>query len=186
MVRKLKRLHRRFVASTRAVAAIEFAMIMPILMVLFLGAFDGGRAIAIYMKVRSATYALDAITNQYTTLQASDMSGIMSAITQMMAPYSSAPAVIKISQVKISASKAATISWSVAQGGSARAQGSSISIPSNLAIASTYLIFAEVSYTYTPLYGYFTAGALALADNLYATPRSTTCIIYVPQNGTSC
>ena len=186
MMRKLRRLHRRFVASTRGMAAIEFAMILPILMVLFLGTFDGGRAIAIYMKVRSATYALDAITNQYTTLAASDMTGIMGAITQMMAPYPYAPAVIKISQIKISASKAATFSWGVAQGGSARAQGSSISIPSNLAVANTYLIFAEVSYTYTPLYGYFTAGTVALSDNLYSTPRSTTCIVYTPLNGSSC
>jgi len=186
MMRKLRRLHYRFVASTGGMAAIEFAMILPILMVLFLGSFDGGRAIAIYMKVRSATYALDAITNQYTTMQASDMTGVMNAITQMMKPYPSAPAVIKISQVKISASKAATISWGVAQGGSARAQGSTISIPANLAVANTYLIFAEVSYTYTPLYGYFTAGSLALADNLYSTPRSSNCIIYVPQNGSSC
>jgi Flp pilus assembly protein TadG len=186
MMRKLRRLHRRFIASRRGVAAIEFAMILPVLMVLFLGSFDGGRAIAIYMKVRSATYALDAITNQYTTMQSSDMTGIMAAITQMMAPYSSGPAVITISQIKISASKAATVSFSVSQGGSAHALGSSMSIPSNLAIANTYLIFAEVSYTYTPLYGYFSAGSIALADNLYSTPRSSTCIIYTPQNGTSC
>lgn len=186
MMRKLRRLHRRFVASTRAVAAIEFAMILPILMVLFLGSFDGGRAIAIYMKVRSATYALDAITNQYTTLQASDMTGIMGAITQMMAPYPSAPAVITISQIKINASKNATYSFSVSQGGTAHGLGSTAPVPSNLAIANTYLIFAEVSYTYTPLYGYFSAGAIALSDNLYATPRSTACIIYVPQNGSSC
>jgi Flp pilus assembly protein TadG len=186
MMRLLRPLHRRFAASTQGMAAIEFAMILPVLMVLFLGTLDGGRAIAIYMKVRSATYALDAITNQYTTVQASDMTGIMGAITQMMQPYSSTPAIIKISQVKVSAAKAATISWGVAQGGSARAQGSSISLPSNLAVANTYLIFAEVSYTYTPLYGYFSAGSIALADNLYSTPRSSTCIIYVPQNGSSC
>jgi Flp pilus assembly protein TadG len=61
---KLTSTYRRFVDSTRAVAAIEFAMIMPVLAVLFLGSFDGGRAIAIYMKVRSMTYAVDAITNQ--------------------------------------------------------------------------------------------------------------------------
>ena len=186
MLRKLTRLFRRFGASTRGVAAIEFAMILPILMVLFLGSFDGGRAISIYMKVRSATYALDAITNQYTTMQSTDMTTVMGAITQMMAPYPSAPATITISQIKINASKAATISWSVSQGGTAHAQGSSMSLPSNLDVASTYLIFAEVSYVYTPMYGYFRSGALTLADNLYTTPRSSTCIVYVPLNGTSC
>jgi len=43
---------RRFVASTRAVAAIEFSIVLPVLMLIFLGTFDAGRAIAIYMKIR--------------------------------------------------------------------------------------------------------------------------------------
>jgi len=185
-MRKVKRLYRRFVVSTRAVAAIEFAMILPILMVLFLGSFDGGRAIAIYMKVRSATYALDAITNQYTTIQSTDMASILCAITQMMAPYSSAPAVITISQITVSGSGVATVAWSASQGGTARTVGSSITIPSALKVDNSYLIFAEVSYTYTPMYGYFSAGAISLSDNLYVTPRSSTCIVYVPQTGNSC
>ena len=33
---------RRFIDSKRAVAALEFAMIMPVLLLLFLGSFDAG------------------------------------------------------------------------------------------------------------------------------------------------
>jgi hypothetical protein len=51
-------------------------MIMPILVVLFLGSFDAVRAIAIYMKVRAATYSLAAITNQYQTIASSDITSI--------------------------------------------------------------------------------------------------------------
>ena len=70
---RLQRLYRRFAASTRGVAAIEFAMILPVLATLFLASFDGGRALAVYMKVRAATYSLDAITNQYQTIASADM-----------------------------------------------------------------------------------------------------------------
>ena len=56
---------RRFIGSNRAVAALEFAMIMPVLLLLFLGSFDAGNAIVVYAKVRAATYSLAAITNQY-------------------------------------------------------------------------------------------------------------------------
>ncbi|MGA2892592.1 MAG: TadE/TadG family type IV pilus assembly protein [Xanthobacteraceae bacterium] len=186
MRRKARRLYRRFAAARRGMAAIEFAMILPILMVLFLGTFDGGRAIAIYMKVRSATYALDAITNQYTTISSTVMSSILCAITQMMAPYSSTPAVITISQITISGSGVPTVSWSASQGGTARTVGSSITIPTALKVDNSYLIFAEVSYTFTPMYGYFSAGAINFSDNLYVTPRSSTCIVYTPQTGTTC
>jgi Flp pilus assembly protein TadG len=57
---RLASLCRHFVASTRAVAAIEFAIVMPVLALIFFGTFDAGRAIAIYMKIRSATFAIDA------------------------------------------------------------------------------------------------------------------------------
>ncbi len=175
---------RRFVASTCGVAAIEFAMIMPVLLILLLASFDGGRAIVIYMKVRSATYTLAAITNQYKTpIQSSDMQTIVGATSKVLAPYPSAPAVVTISQIVINAKGQATVSWSYSTGGSGRAQGSSITIPANIAPPNviSYLIFSEVSYNYTPLFGYFGSGAIALSDNLYVTPRSNACIQYAPR-----
>ena len=63
----LVRLYRRFIASTRGVVAIEFAAILPVLLIILLATFDGGRAIVVYMKVRSATYVLASVTNQYST-----------------------------------------------------------------------------------------------------------------------
>jgi Flp pilus assembly protein TadG len=178
--------YRRFVASTRGVAAIEFAMIIPVLLLLCLASVDAGRALAIYMKVRSATYTLDAITNQYTTIQSSDMQSIVGATSVVLSPYSSSPVVVTISQVYISSKGAATVSWSYSLNGTAHAQGSSMTVPSALATPSSYLIFGEVSYAYTPMFGYFIKNAINLADNLYMTPRSSSCVLYPPGNVNSC
>ena len=186
---RLYRIYRRFAASTRGVAAIEFAMIMPVLAVLFLGAFDGGRAIAIYMKVRAATYSLAAITNQYETIQLSDIQSITGATSVILSPYSSGPAVVTVSQIAISSKGAATVAWSYSQGGTALTQGAAITLPSSMTTLAkpsksgtyNYLIFAQVSYTFTPMFGYFTEGSIPFSDNLYTAPRSSSCITYVPQ-----
>jgi len=177
--------YRRFIASTRAVAAVEFAIILPVLMVMFLGTFDAGRAITIYLKVRTATYTLAAVTNQYTTIQSSDMQAILGATSVILTPYSSSPVVVTVSQIKISNNGSATVNWSASLNGTARSQGSSVSVPTALASPNSYLIFAEVSYTYTPMFGYFTKAPITLSDNLYVTPRTSLCVLYPPQNITA-
>jgi Flp pilus assembly protein TadG len=183
---------RRFAASTRGVAAIEFAMILPIMLLLMLASFDAGNALAIYLKVRSATYTLAAITNQYTTIQTTDMQSIVGATSVVMSPYSSSPAVVTISQIKIASATNATVSWSYSLNGTARTQGAPMTLPTTLVSNNScgsypcYLIFGEVSYTFTPTFGAFITSTLTLSDNLYVTPRSSTCVLYPPQNVTTC
>jgi Flp pilus assembly protein TadG len=184
MMIRLARISRRFAASTRGVAAIEFAMVLPVLAVIFLATIDGGRALAAYMKVRAATYALGAIANQYATIQATDMTAILGASSVVMAPYNSATPAVTISQIKINGSGVAKIEWSATQGGTARTVGSTMTVPTGVNANSSYLIFAEVSYTYSPLFGFFGSGGLTLSDNLYTTPRSVSCIVYIPQSTT--
>ena len=176
---------RYFSGATSGVAAIEFAAILPVMSIIFLASFDGGRAIAAYMKVRSATYSLASITNQYATIASTDMTSILGATSVVMAPYNSSTPVVTVSQIEITSASAATVEWSASQGGTARTVVPSL--PSALKTSSTYpiyLIFAEVSYTYTPLFGFFGSGGLTFSDNLYVTPRSVSCVVYTPKSAT--
>jgi Flp pilus assembly protein TadG len=104
MIRTALTVYRRFFASTRGVAAVEFALVMPVLLLLFLGSFDAGNLIAVYMKVRSANYTLAAVTNQYGTginaISSADMTAITGAAGAVLAPYPSAPTVVIISQIE--------------------------------------------------------------------------------------
>jgi Flp pilus assembly protein TadG len=189
----LVRLYRRFIASTRGVVAIEFAAILPVLLIILLATFDGGRAIIVYMKVRSATYILASVTNQYSTalpIQSANMTGIMNATTAVLAPYSNTPLTAVISELKIAATKAttATVRWSAAQNGTALAAGATVNLPTGISASTNtcgtypcYLILAQVSYTYTPVFGYFASGGITLSDTAYATPRSSQCVPYALQ-----
>src|SRR5487761_1833163 len=187
------RLIPRFVKSTRGVAAVEFAIVFPVLAFLFLGSIDAGRGIAIYLKVRSSTYTLDAIANQYTTIQSTDMQQILGATSVILEPYSSSPTTVVISELEVTTAgaSAATVRWCAALNGTAPSQGSSVSIPTNLTSGFTcskstpcYLLYGQVSYNYTPMFGYF-MNSVTLSDSLYVTPRSSACIIYTPVTGTS-
>jgi Flp pilus assembly protein TadG len=180
---------RRFVRGQQGIAAIEFAAIAPVLVIMFLATFDGGRAIAAYMKVRAATYALASITNQYATIQSTDMTSILGATAKVMAPFPTSgttPTVI-ISQIQINASSVSKYEWSATLNGTAHTVGNTVSpaVPANMVVPSSYLILAEVSYTYVPLFGFFgSSSGITFNDNLYVTPRSVSCIVYTPQSST--
>ena len=194
MMLRTRRIYRRFIASRRGMAAIEFAMVLPVLLILFHASFDAGNAIGTYMKVRSATYTLAAITNQYQTIQTTDMTTITGATSAVFAPYASAPAIVTISQIKATSATQAQVSWSYSPtSGYALAQGSAVTnLPASFGqntCGNTYpcfVILATVQYTYTPTFGYFITGTLTLSDSLYVTPRSSTCVKYPPQNVTLC
>jgi Flp pilus assembly protein TadG len=180
-MRAIVTLHRRFAASTRGIAAVEFGLVLPFLVFLFLASVDAGRALAVYMKVRAATYTLDAIANQYTTVQSSDLTTIAGAASLVLAPYATTPAVLTVSQISVNSATSATVSWSYSLNGTALTQGSTVTLPPALATCSTYpcfLVYSQVSYTYSPLFGYFTPSTLNLSDTLYVTPRNSTCVIY--------
>jgi Flp pilus assembly protein TadG len=190
----LTKLCRRFAASTRGIAAVEFAMIVPVLLILFLASFDAGRAIAIYMKVRAATFTLASITNQYTTssngIQTATMTAITGSSSAVLAPFSNAPIVEKITQIKATSLTAATVSWSYALNGTAYSAGATWTLPTQFTTTTggvsgsacnsypCYYIHAEVAYTYTPIFGAFLTGPITLQDQVYVTPRASICVQY--------
>jgi Flp pilus assembly protein TadG len=144
---------------------------LPLLLALLLGFYDAGTAVAIYTKTRFATSTLAQLTNQYTTIHDSDLSLILGASATVLAPYSSTPAVSSITQIAISSTGVATVSWS-----NTLTVGSTFPLPAALAIPSSYLIYAQVSYTYTPSFSYFISGHITLTDNLYVSPRNSASI----------
>lgn len=174
------RLLRRYLASTQGMAAVEFALLLPLLLLILFGMMDLGSAIVIKSKVRTAASTVSEIANQYTTIHNSDMSAILGAAAAVIAPYSVSNASVVLSQITIDGSGKATVSWSDAQNGTARTVGSSYTPPSGIAVANTVLLLGEVSYKFTPAFGYAVIGGMTLQDALYATPRSGASITRSP------
>lgn len=162
----------RFLRADSGVAATEFAVILPVLLFMLLAFYDAVTALAIYTKTRYATAALAELTNQYTTIHDSDLATIVGATASVLAPYSSSPASVSISQVAISSSGSATVSWS-----NTLAAGSSFSLASGLAVPGSYLIYCKVSYVFTPVFGLLTSAPITLSDSIFVSPRNSASIM---------
>lgn len=162
---------RDFWRSRRGVAGVEFAMILPLILLALLGFYDAGTALAIYNKTRYATATLAQITNQYTIIHDSDMQQILGATAAVMSPYSSATAVVNVSQIAIDSRGNATVSWS-----NTLTPGSSFTLPAALAIPNSWLIYSQVSFTYNAATVFFTRAPITLSDSLFVSPRKSASI----------
>jgi len=166
----------RLAQERRGLAAVEFAMLLPMMMTLYLGSVEITTAVAIQRKVTLTARALADLSSQFTAIAASDMNNILNSSSDIIAPYASAQLASVVSELSINAQGQATVVWSATLNGTARTVGSVVAVPTNLAVANTYLILGEAQYTYSPTYGYVVTGTLTLSDQIYMRPRQSNSI----------
>jgi Flp pilus assembly protein TadG len=177
------RLATALMADCRGIAAIEFAVIVPIMLVMFFGTVEISSAVAVGRKVTLMARTLSDLASQSTSVDDTAIANFFAAGGAIMTPYAATPIKATISELFIDPSTLqARVQWSQPYGGGAtRARGSTVAIPTTLAVAGTYLMFAEVSYLYTPAVGYVMAKAgKNLNDVAYTRPRQSLCVLYSP------
>jgi Flp pilus assembly protein TadG len=166
----------RFAEERRGLAAVEFAMLLPLMMTLYLGSVEISTAVAIQRKVDLTAHALADLSSQYTAIKNADMTNILNAASDIIVPYNAAQLQSVVSELSIDGNGQATVVWSDTLNGTARTVGTVVNIPSNLAVANTYLILGETQYSYNPSYGFVITGGATLSDQIYMRPRQSSSI----------
>lgn len=167
---------RRLVRSERAAAAAEFALLLPFLLILYTGAIELLDDITVNRKVTLISQTVTNIVSQYTTISVSaQFPDIFAASSAVMMPYGGKVTIV-VSCLSIDSKGKATVSWSQSANGTARTTGSTVTIPTALAVPNTSLVLGEASYKYTPFLDLIKIGALTFSAANYISPRSSTAI----------
>jgi Flp pilus assembly protein TadG len=173
---------RNFIDDHRGVAAVEFAIIVPFMLTLYIGGIELCDGMAISVKVTDTTHIVADITTQNTCVTSGaggTMNAILNASSSTIAPYSATPLTVTVSEVSTDSTGAATVTWSQSLNGTARAVGQAITLPTALVgQKSISLILGEVSYAYTPQLGYTITGTVNLTDSYYLFPRNSNSITW--------
>jgi Flp pilus assembly protein TadG len=114
---------RDFARGQDGMAAVEFAALLPFLLVAYLGGIELGDGVAIDRKVAITTRAVADLASRYTTIKNADMSSILGASSTIVAPYSATPISVTVSQVSCDSKGNATVTWSDSLNGTAHAVG---------------------------------------------------------------
>ena len=171
---------------------IEFAMIVPMMLVLFFGTVEFSSGVAVDRKVTLVARTLSDLTSQSlaspATLADADLTNFFTASTidfvsvfadtdhrlsfrrSMSTPTTIAKIQWSKAGVVSSASSPATLATST------RSAGDVVTsiVPTALLVPQTYLILSEVSYLYTPTVGYVMAkSGVNLSDLEFTRPRQS-------------
>ncbi|MBR0956856.1 TadE/TadG family type IV pilus assembly protein [Bradyrhizobium japonicum] len=185
MISALTSRARQLLTDVRAVAATEFAIVAPFMLVLYIGGVELGTALSMNVKVSATAHSVADMITQNTAVTSTQMDGILAAATAIMAPYpikngSSSLMTITVSEVSTDSNGKATVQWSKSTSSSgARTVGQQMTLSSFTASGGTSnanisLILSEVSYDYTPNLGFTIAGTVKLTDSYYLFPRCST------------
>jgi len=170
VLRRIARLRK----DSRAVSAIEFALIAPTFAMIYVATVELGSALTIYRRTAQVAATAADLTAQVRRVSKSDIRDIQAASSSILSPYPTEPLSVVISSVVANDSNNGKVSWSCASSGAARSEGSSFNVPTGLTEANTSVIVAEVTYKYKGLLGLtslFNPGSFDMKRTFYARPR---------------
>jgi Flp pilus assembly protein TadG len=167
---------RRLAHDHRGLAAIEFALTFPILLMFYLGGTELVEAITVKrLTVLTAHTVANLVTEYSSVSRSQDLPDILAAAGTVLTPYSVNNATVTVSEVSIDGQGNATIAWSQAlvQGAQqqGRPNGQAVTLPTSLDIPNTSLIWGETAYSFTAAVDWMNFGTFSLYSSVFMSPR---------------
>jgi Flp pilus assembly protein TadG len=167
---------RRFARDRRGVAAVEFALVVPVVIVVYLAGFEVMEASTVYRKVTDTTVQLANVTSQYTTMSSTDVTNVLDASSQIMTPYPTTSLSIVLSEVTTNNKGVGRVAWSQAYQGAALATGKKVTMPTGYQTPNTSYILVETTYAYEPVIGGAFVKPITMTNQIFMLPRSSSSI----------
>ncbi|AGK56502.1 hypothetical protein HYPDE_24083 [Hyphomicrobium denitrificans 1NES1] len=173
-----------FLSNSSGVAAVEFAFIAPLLMLMTFGTFEISRALMVNKRFQRATAMIGDLVAREKQIgstpedASTTLDGMLVSAEHVMEPFSSTPLQIAITQLRASSADASItkVEWAWSYHNAAIANcGDVKSMPDpNMISKGDAAIVIEAKYTYTPLLANIVPGitqAMNWSDTMTFAPR---------------
>lgn len=142
---------RRLIRERKGAGAIEFAILFPVLVMLYIGAFEITIGLSVSKRATRAAGSIADLVTQQQSVTKSTLAEMRSVATAIFVPYNSTSLTLKITGITVDASANAKVLWSWAQDGSVPyAKNTAVSdVPSDMKTANSFLVRSELSIPYT-------------------------------------
>ena len=184
------------------VAAVEFALMVPIMLLIWIGLIVATDAMTSDKKVTTFARTLADLTTQMAAVSQTDLNSIYAAAESVMFPQAATAMGVRLTSFSIDGAGKVFVDWSNVPNdpklkGQFAAHARCMqygSLPTGLKVNRTSIILAEVTMNYQPsvaaqvvdqLFG-TTGGVMPLSDQLYMRPRQGNQVTFNPPPAGNC
>jgi Flp pilus assembly protein TadG len=183
MIRALQSVLAAFARLPRAdkgVAAVEFALILPVMLVVYVGTLEASTLITMDRKVQSVAGAVgDLVARADEQLTTSQLQDYFRAASGIMTPYSPTEVLQVVTAVAVAADGTTQVVWTrqyvngTYSATTPHTVGDEYPLPTEMIAISldSMVIAAEASYSYTPLLGIVINQPINLYRSSFFMPR---------------
>jgi Flp pilus assembly protein TadG len=171
----------RLRSDKRGAAAIEFALIAPVAILLYAGFAELTMAMMAERRAAHAASVVADLVAQEPQVSVADMTDIFNIGNAIMAPFATAPLKLRVTSVVADVNGVAKVAWSQGHGLGALTIGATVSgFPPNLLVAGDSVIQADVQYAFTSPLQMTLPSALTFSNSFYLRPRRSPTVALLP------
>ncbi|NVP56716.1 TadE/TadG family type IV pilus assembly protein [Mycoplana rhizolycopersici] len=150
--RSLKAAFCRLIRARDGAGAVEFAIVMPLLLVGYIGAYEISVAWSFTSKVGRSAATIADVVAQVKEVSPTYLDEMPSIASNLLAPYTANNYTLKITGIQIDDNGNATIAWSRNEAkGVPYVKGTTVQLPSEMTKVESFIVRTELTMPYKVL-----------------------------------
>ncbi|MGZ8363502.1 MAG: TadE/TadG family type IV pilus assembly protein [Caulobacteraceae bacterium] len=165
----------RFGCDRKGMSAVEFALIAPLMMLLYAGLVELCQALIAERKSSHVASAVGDLVAQAEVVSTGDLSDIFDIGRTIISPYDTAPLKLRVTSVTADITNTPKVDWSRGSGLTALTKGATVALPMTLTSGES-VVMSEANYSYQSPMAYVIPKALNYKEVFYLRPRRTSAV----------
>ncbi len=161
----------RFGVDDRGVAAVEFAMIAPVLIVLYMGLAEMCQAYMAQKRAAHVTSQIADIVAQTDVVTKENIADVFAISSIVLKPFPTATLGTRVTAITRGNDGIARVIWSVGQGNGMAKRSGIVPVPNGLIVNGESIIMSETSYAYQSQLAKLLPTPKVFSSTYYLRPR---------------